>query len=88
MVGNFFPFLDVTLGDDIDPATTIEGLAVWPTGVVGVTGCVVAWTTIDIPFGIHVEHVTVITEITLTRWDPLTDVFDDGGPFLDGSNSK
>ncbi len=63
VVGDFFPFLDVTLGDDKDATPTIEGLAVRPAGVVGVARSVVARTAIDVPTSVHIKHIAVVAFI-------------------------
>ena len=88
VIGDFFSFLDVPLGHDKDATPTIQSLTVGTTGVVGVAGSVVARTAIDVPAGIHIEHVAVVTFIPYRSRDSLTDVLDDSCPLFDRGDGK
>ncbi len=88
VVGNFFTNLDIFLGDDKDPTATVDRLSIRTAGVIGIARRIVARAAIDIPFGIHIEHIAVIPLVTLTRRDAFTDIFDDGRPLLYRRQSK
>lgn len=88
VVGDFFAGFDSFLGHDEDAAATVDGFGVRSTGMVGVTSRVVARATIDVPLAVHVEHVAIVTLITLTGWNPFSDILDDGRALFYGRQSK
>lgn len=88
VIGDFFASLDVFLGHDKDPTAPVEGFTVWTTGMIGIACRIVARATINIPFGVDIEHIAVIALVALTRRDAFADVLDDGCPLLDRRQSK
>ncbi len=83
VIGDFFASLDISLGHDKHPPTPVERLAIGTAGVIGIAGGIVTWTAIDVPLGIHVEHIAVVALIADGGRDAFTDIFDDGRPLLD-----
>lgn len=88
VIGQLFASLDTFLGHDKNAAAPIDCLTVRAARMIGIAGRIVAWAAIDVPLGINIEHIAVITLITDTRRDALTDVFNDRRPLLEGYQSK
>ena len=88
VIGNFFSYLDVSFGHDEDTATTIERFTVGPTGMIGIPSRIVARTAIDIPLGIDIEHVAIVTKVTLACRDTFANVFNNSRILLNRRQGK
>ena len=88
MIGDFFPDLDIFLGYDVDTIAPVPSLRIGTTGMIGIARRVVAWTAIDVPLGVHVKHVAIVSFIADRGGDLLTDILDDSRPLFDGCECK
>lgn len=88
VIGDFLPLLDILLGNNINPSSSIDSLGIGSARMIGIASRIVTRAAVDIPFGIDVKHVTVVPLVTDTGRDTLTDVFNNSRSLGDRSQSK
>lgn len=88
IVREFFAGLDVFDGIDLDLASDDTRFAVWPAGVVDVTGGVVMFLAVDRPFRINIEEIASAPSIGLFVGYFFAGIFDDECSLVDRLGCK